>query len=416
VSEGEGIRAEGLVSPEDLAALDAVGPVDVLVGVPTLNPGPSATAVLERLATGIAREFPTEKAVLLVAAAGSQDSSWEAVRAWRDAASLPVTLPCVRLPGPPERGRALLGVLAIARRLRFRAAAVVDADLTSASPEWVERLVSPVLHGEADYVTPAYTLAASEGTLTTNLLAPLTRALFGKRIQQVIGGCAGLSAALVSRFLDTPADPVDATPYGAEMRLAIEALASDRPVAETHLGAKRVEPRAAVDLPTTVAASVEPLFDLMERYRAVWPTITGSRPVPQRGGSPGPPVAPGEPDIGRMVRAFRLGLKDLLPVWEQIMPEETLSQLYPLGVLAADEFEFPPRVWTRVVSDFALAHQVRRLPRKQLLRALTPLYLGRVAGFLRETEEAPPARIAGRLEFLAKAFEGEKEYLRARWR
>lgn len=117
-----------------------------------------------------------------------------------------------------------------------------------------------------------------------------------------------------------------------------------------------------------------------------------------------------------MVRAFRLGLKDLLPVWEQVMPEETLARLYPLGLLAADEFQFPPPIWARVVSDFALAYHERRLPREHLLRALTPLYLGRVASFLLEAQGTQRTRLPNVLEAIGQAFEAEKEFLRARWR
>ena len=41
-----------------------------------------------------------------------------------------------------------------------------------------------MLRGDADYVSPVYTRAVTEGTLTTNLLAPLVRSLFGKRLQE----------------------------------------------------------------------------------------------------------------------------------------------------------------------------------------------------------------------------------------
>jgi hypothetical protein len=117
-----------------------------------------------------------------------------------------------------------------------------------------------------------------------------------------------------------------------------------------------------------------------------------------------------------MVRAFHLGLKDLLPVWEQILVDETLAQLYPLGLLGADEFRFPSPLWARVTADFAVAHHERRLPRDHLLRALTPLYLGRVAGFLLETQGGTPSRVAEALERVCLAFEAEKAALSARWR
>ena len=117
-----------------------------------------------------------------------------------------------------------------------------------------------------------------------------------------------------------------------------------------------------------------------------------------------------------MVRAFDLGLKDLLPVWEQIMPESTLARLYPLALVDPDEFRLPPPLWARVVSDFAVAYHERRLPRDHLLRALAPLYLGRVAAFVVEARATPLARIPESFDKIDRAFEVEKEHLVARWR
>jgi len=63
-----------------------------------------------------------------------------------------------------------------------------------------------------------------------------------------------------------------------------------------------------------------------------------------------------------------------------------------------------------------VAYHEQRLPRDHLLRALTPLYLGRVAAFLRETHVGTPARIPAVLEAVGRAFEVEKAGLAARWR
>jgi hypothetical protein len=117
-----------------------------------------------------------------------------------------------------------------------------------------------------------------------------------------------------------------------------------------------------------------------------------------------------------MVRAFRLGLKDLLPVWEQIMPEPTLARLYPLGLLGVDEFRLGPELWARVVSDFCVAYHERRLPHDHLLRALTPLYLGRVAAFLTEARALRADEVPEMLAAVGRAFEAEKDSLVARWR
>jgi glycosyltransferase involved in cell wall biosynthesis len=409
-------RLEDLLAREGVGAVDALGPVEILVGVPALNHARSVERVVDGLATGLARGFPAAKSAVLVVDGGSGDGTLEAATAWTAGAPA-ATVACVRLPGPPRWGRAVLTPLAAARHLSARACAFVTADLVGAGPEWIEGLLDPILRDAAEYVSPAYSRTAAEGTLTTNLLAPLTRALYGVRAQQVVGGCAALSAGLVEQLLAGPGWVRDTTSHGVEVRLGTEALLSGRPAVETHLGAKQVDPGLAPpDLTATLVGIVGPLFQLMERHAAAWQDVRGSRPIAL---SAEPPVflaATGEVHADRMVRAFRLGLKDLLPVWEQIMPEDTLGRLYPLGLLAPDEFQFPPPMWARVVSDFAVAHRERRLAREHLLKALAPLYLGRVAAFLLEAQAGPPSSMLDALERIGLAFEAEKPLLAERWR
>jgi hypothetical protein len=414
---GNGIRLEDLLPPQAVTALDAAGPADLLVGVPVLNQARSITQVVSSVAAGLAKHFPSLKTRVLVADAGSQDGTLDVLRTWRETAASSPQVQEVRLTGPPHRERSTLVSLAAVPRLKARGCVLLDADLTSTTAAWVDQLLTPLLREEADFVSPAYTRALSEGTLTTNLLAPLTRALYGKRIQQPLGGCMALSAGLVDRLLRDDIWTGDLAVHGVDLWITTETLVSGARVMETHLGRKGMEASSTQpDLATTVTRVVGPLFRLMERYQAVWEEVRGSLPLPRTGEAAALPPETGGIQVERMVRAFRLGLKDLLPVWEQIMPEETVTHLYPLGLLAVEEFQFPPALWARVVCDFAVAFHERRLSRDHLLRALTPLYLGRVAAFLLEAQTAPTARLPAILETLDRAFEEEKDRLRARWR
>jgi hypothetical protein len=413
----EEVRAEDLLRGEDIVALDALGPADLLVGIIALNHAGSVAQVLEGVAKGLAQYFPAAKTAVLVADAGSQDGTPESVLAWREAAPSSPPVNVVRLAGPAGRGHAVLAVLAAARRLEAQGCGLVDADLIGLAPKWMDRLLQPLLRQGADYVSPAYTRTVGEGTLTTNLLAPFSRALYGKQLQQLAGGCAGLSRGMLCRCLEADVWKSELAAHGIDAWLTTEALASGALLVEAHMGRKQVDLGAAQpDLATTLVRMVGTLFLLMDRHPAVWQEVRGSSPVPQTGGRPALLPEAGGARVERMIRAFKLGLKDLLPVWEQVLPEETLAQLYPLGLLAEDEFVFSPALWARVISDFAVAYHERRLARDHLLRALTPLYLGRVAAFLGEAQAAPPSRISEALERIGRAFEAEKESLTARWR
>jgi glycosyltransferase involved in cell wall biosynthesis len=409
-------EAEAWIPAGARAALDALGPRDVVVGVHALNQSRSVKAVVDAWDAGLRGLAVARKAVILLVDAGSADNTVEAATADREAGE-PVPLLPVALPAPVPRGRAILATLGAAAHLGARAWAVVDAGLASASREWAPRLLGPVLDGSVDCVLPAYDRAVTEGTLTTNLLAPLTRILTGRRVDEVLGGCGAFSASLADHLLGLDDLADDLSGPGTEMRLVVEALLVCDAVAVTPLGLKHLDPGVAPpDVSRTVVDVVGALFRLFERHVDTWPEGRRAAPVRRLGTTAAAPASPAEVSIERMVRAFRLGLKDLLPVWEQIMPEDTLGQLYTLGLLAADEFRFPPPLWTRVVADFLIGHHERRLPRDHLLRALTPLYLGRVAAFVRETQAGPASRIPGILEAVDRAFEAERASLAARWR
>jgi len=294
---------------------------------------------------------------------------------------------------------------------------VLDADVTGIRADGVAALITPVIENATDYVSPAYSRAISEGTLTTNLLAPLTSALYGQRIQQVTGGCCALAASLIEHCVTNGAGAEAAHAHEIEIALTTAALASGSRVAEAHLGRRVVDPSLPqIDLATTLVRTVGPVFETMERYRDVWDQSRQTSGVPRFGDVPVTMPDRERPATDRMVHAFNLGMKDLLPVWEQIMPEQTLARLYPLALREPAEFEFPPPLWARIVLDFAVAHHESRLPRDHLLRSLTPLYLGRVAAFLGTTWRASADGPAGHLAQIERAFEAETHGLGARWR
>jgi glucosylglycerate synthase len=408
---------EELLGTEGQKTVDALGPAEAIVGVCALNQARSVGQVVEVAATGLSTALAGRAGAVLVVDAGFREDTRASIEAWAAGRSAGPPVRCVQISGPPNRSRAVLAALAAAHHLQVRACALVDAGLTSLKPEGVVGLLQPVLADEADYVGPAYTHTVAEGTLTTNLLAPMCRALYGLRVQQLLGGCAGLSERLAARLVEAEPRQGDAADHGLEMRLILEAIAGGDRIREVHMGRKVLDPGLAPpDLAATIARVVGPFFQAMERYRTLWQDVRGSTPVQRSGDAPTVLSEAGDINLDRMVRAFKLGLKDLLPIWEQAFQEETLAGLYPLGLLTSDEFEFPVSLWVRLICDAAVAYHEHRLPHDHLLRALAPLYLGRVAGFMRQTELGPPSRIPAILEGIGQAFEAEKDGLRARWR
>jgi glucosylglycerate synthase len=157
------------------------------------------------------------------------------------------------------------------------------------------------------------------------------------------------------------------------------------------------------------------VFHEMERHAPRWMRVRGSRPVPTFGDehlaeeSAPPPVAP-------LLSAFSLGCQDLRPLWAGVLPPQTLLALLRIPRESPDRFRIPDPLWARVIFDFAIGWRAKMMDRDQLLRSLTPLYLGWVASFVSEVGPLETAGAEARVERLCAAFESEKPYLISRWR
>jgi hypothetical protein len=351
---------------------------------------------------------------VLVLDAGVHAPTGEAARAWAAAADGGPQRVALAPRAPIGRGAVLRTLLAAVHGTGAAVGAVLDAELAGLPAASLATLIEPVVRGGADAALPAYTRPASEGTLTSNLLAPLTRALYGRDVQQLAGGGVALAGALAGELAERRPGPPGDGP-GVDIWLTTSLVASEARLVQAHVGRRPPARAGSADVPTILAQTVGPAFALMEANHALWEMAPTPAPVPMLGEPPALLPAAAAPDVAPLVGAFRLGLKDLLPVWEQAMAEPTLAELYPLALLEADDFHFPAALWARVVADFAVSYHERRLPVDHLLRSLTPLYLGRVASFLLAARRRPAGLVAATLEELARAFEAERAALALRW-
>ena len=121
-------------------------------------------------------------------------------------------------------------------------------------------------------------------------------------------------------------------------------------------------------------------------------------------------------DVPALIASFQLGLRELEGLWGRVLPPATILALRRAVTASPEAFRVDDALWARVVYDFAVAHYTRTMDRNQLLRSMTPLYLGWVAGFVNDIRGLDASAAEARVEELCAAFEGEKRYAIARWR
>ncbi|HEV8654779.1 MAG TPA: glycosyltransferase [Candidatus Limnocylindria bacterium] len=374
--------------------LTKIGSADVVVGIPSFRNATTIGHVATTAAKGLREHFPGARVAIVNADGGSEDGTPD--RVVEGASGVPVAVG--RYIGPPGKGSAFRAIFTAVGMLGARACAVVDSDLRSITPEWIGRLATPVTSGDADYVTPLYARHKHDGTITNSVAYPLTRALYGLRVRQPIGGEFGFRADLARVYLEQPVWDTDVARFGIDIFMTTTAIVRGAKVAQAFLGAKVHDPKdPAADLGPMFTQVVGTLFRLAAANEPAWSKVQGSKEVPVIGDvmPVEPEAVPADPARLREKYAAAKGAQDA--TWRDI-----LSAPVPESLDA--------KTWARIVFEHLAAALRRPAASEQIARSLLPLYLLRTASFIEEVRDMTTTQSETVIENGARAMEEEKRH------
>jgi hypothetical protein len=412
-----------LLSDELLSELMAVGQVDALVGLPTLNHSDSVGPVVRAVHVAFNRELARERTALVNVDGGSTDGTPDIVRdaSIVDRETLVASQSLRtrhRISGPyhgvPGKVAALRTIFAAADLLQARAVVVLDPEIASVTPESVAALARPVLRGEADFVSPVYARHPLDGALVTQVVRPLFGAAYGLVLQEPLAGEFGCSGLFAARCLDEPNWDSD------DLRLAIDLWISGvgaqdglRAV-EVPLGPRRLTSRPRPGVAALVPQVLDALFTCLRLQEQAWTTASRQGTPPRMASPPDALEPPPTVDAEGFEVLFREGFSALGGMLQPVLRAPTLE-----GLRAATGTDRPLEIsdalWASVVVELAAAHRHAAISRDHLVRAAVPLYLGRVASFAAEVSGLPAGSAAARLEALCLHFERCRGDLLALW-
>ncbi|HEY4791508.1 MAG TPA: glycosyl transferase family 2, partial [Actinomycetes bacterium] len=155
-----------LLDADAAALLELDRPVDVLVGIPSFQNARTIGHVVRAVEAGLRKHFPDRRCLIAVSDGASTDGTVAAAMAATTTGDEELLLldPKVEPPdklamtyiGLSGKGSAFRAIFELAAAVEARSCAVLDADLRSVSPAWIDRLVGPVLGHDYDLVTPLY--------------------------------------------------------------------------------------------------------------------------------------------------------------------------------------------------------------------------------------------------------------------
>ena len=126
---------------------------------------------------------------------------------------------------------------------------------------------------------PTYARHKFDGLLITNLLYPMTRALYGLRIREPYVSEFAFSGRLGSQFLAQNSWNDEAARTGCEVGFTTAAIAGGFRICQSFLGTKPHIERHSADLVPALRQTIGVLFSSMESNFSLWSGKTGSQPA-----------------------------------------------------------------------------------------------------------------------------------------
>lgn len=387
---------------------------DILVGIPCYNNQGTIDHVIQMVSHGLHKHYKDLRSVIMVADGGSTDDTREVAKEFQIKPWQEKIVSIYR--GPGGKGSAFRSIFEAAKRLKVKACMVVDSDLRSIDSDWVTYLLQPILETDYQYVSPLYSRYKYDGTITNNIVYNLTRALYGLRVRQPIGGDFAFVGELADYYIDQDVWETDVARYGIDIWMTTNAITKNFRICQSNLGVKIHDAKdPAESLGPMFRQVIYTLFVLMEQNEAFWKGVKGSRSLPTFGLDKFKEPDPIQVDLERLVKEYKTGFRHFKGLYKSIFCEECYAELKKCAGKAKTKFTMPVKTWAMVLYETAATFHAWTGNRTQLVNLITPLYLGRVASFINQTKKVSSSQAEEVVEEQAQVFEDQKNYLIRVW-
>jgi glycosyltransferase involved in cell wall biosynthesis len=412
---------------------------DILVGIPSYNNENTIGHVIKAVRLGLTKYFPKFKSVIVNSDCGSTDKTRQIVRnnlndyqeletiliahemhPYMRSLHTPISEMVTTFRGTPGKGKAFRRIFEIAHELGAKAVVVVDSDLRSITPEWIQLLAGPIIFKNFDYVAPLYSRHKYDGTITNSLIYPLARALYGKKIRQPIGGEFGFSAKVLDEYMKRDIWDTDVAYYGIDIWMTSVALANGFQICQSFLGAKIHNPKNVATLTPMFKQIMGTIFSLLEETYDKWKGIKGSEDLPTFGFQAR--VIPEEvpQDFNELFKHFQKGVEKRIAVWKEILNSENFKALEKIASQPKKGYSFPLDLWVKIIYDYIIfyhrfKHVFMEMSLPSVLESMIPLYFGFTASFVLKTRDMSNQEAEEEIEKICLEFEKQKSYLVKMW-
>lgn len=388
---------------------------EIIVGIPSYNEADSIAYPTKVASEGLTRYFPGRESVIINADNCSPDGTKDAFL------NTPTKIPKIYISTPEGvkgKGNNLRNLFEATVELNAKAVVVVDADLRSITPQWIQYLGEPLFSG-FHYVTPVYVRHKYDGSITNHIAYPLLRTLYGLRVRQPIGGDFGFSRRLALAFLSEKIWNESIANFGIDIWMTTIAIARRFNVCQTFLGTPKTH-RAkdpAKHLGSMFSQIIMTLFDLMIDFEYFWKDTIKSRPSSIFGFGLGVKENPSPILVNpeTLYSSFINGFDKYGEVWKKIIPKPEFIEVQKAKKIPRKEFYYRSDLWARILFNYAIAYRNNCIPKGDIVESMIPFYHSRILSYVNRTSDMDIKECEEYFEGVVRVFEAEKSYLVKRW-
>ncbi len=401
--------AEMAVNPEKIKKAELV------VSIPSYNEAESIGYPTKIASEGLVKYFPDKASVIINCDNDSPDNTKQAFL------DTPTEIPKIYISTPPGvkgKGNNFRNLFQTVVDLKAKAVVVVDADLKSITSEWIKHLGEPLFNGFS-YVAPLYVRHKYDGTITNGIAYPLSRALYGRRVRQPIGGDFGFSGKLARVYLESKIWDEAVSNFGIDIWMTTLAFNQGVQICQSFMGRPKIHrPKdPGDDLGPMFRQVVGTIFSIMSQFESFWTKVKYSKPTAIYGFGLGevemPPKV--EVDAQKLFQKFHGGIDQYNEVFEKVLSNDVYLKLMEIKGMKERVFAFPTDLWARILYDLAVSYRDAVCELDLMMDSLIPLYFGRTFSFVKRTKRMSTRQAEEAIEEDCMTFEMTKPYLVKRW-
>ena len=391
-----------------------IKPIDILVGVLCKDVEATVLNVLNVINEGLYRYYPDYRLAIVVSDGNSSDKTRDIIDLFQPYSNISLikTSDIANI----GKGAGVMTIFEIAHHCDAKSVILIDGDLLSVKPGWINTIANPIVYGRADLTVPYYIRDKNDGVITNNLVYPFTRALYGIDIRQPIAGEYALSKNLYELLRKHPLFPPD---FGIDIFILTVAAAEGLYIKEglfslkIHESTTRyLEPeKYLIPMFRKVTSS---MFTLAKYYESYWKNKPQTWKTKYHRASFSKKPIPVQINIEDMNNSFRNEYKKIRNTIHDILPIDLISKL---NDIVDNNSDFNSELWVKIVFNYSSAYknieENDEESKYKLLDTLKTLWIERFVSYAKQVENMNINDAEKIIQKQAEIFENNFEYLKS---